>query len=591
MYIQKIINKFKAVSKPFLSCLLLYFCVLTTYGQQTQKVNKEFARGDFINDVRILILENTEQKIASSEDMIDFYNAFFIKPGTTFNPLITDLAMQRITAQDHVENAYYELYEAETGSGTLNRPLSVIVYVQLKTGLEEGVVETGILTANGMKDFPVIYQSNQSQFKFFLNGGLGLYNDVNALFSKGAELTQGNPIADKPADEDTRFWLETFVEPGVSGISKLGASNIYVYGEASVLASARNTTDIYSSGSAGYIAFERLYGGFLVTGVGKQNNITIKADYGRNFFQLNDGFLFSKFSGSSNAGPRGSVYSSSRTAFQKNGNLSVQWDQFRLSGHFVEPQELFKDRQLNTNYAIGTFNYNNNKNLDVGISYIQATGGKSKYTLPDGNIQKKGMYVVNPKLWVSNIAETGLFFKSEYAYQSHHNEAMNSYAWYTGLGYSIKDVKTTPSVYYRYAFMKGDDATTETYERFDPMLTGGLGNWVQGLNFRKVLGNGNVISHRVELTSWVTSSMSLSFDYFYLKANQLNNLGALQPISNLKNKELGHEASLTLKGLLKDHITFLGVVSYGIAGKGLKQAFPEPVPDWLTVQAAIFINY
>ena len=591
MLIQRNINKFKAVSKQALSCLLLCFCAFTTNGQQTQKVNKEFARGDFINDVRIIILENEEQKVASDEDMAEFYNAFFIKPGTTFNPLITDLAMQRINAQDHVESAYYELYEAETGSGTLNRPLSVIVYVQLKTGLDKSETEIGIITENGFKDFPVIYQSSHSQFKFFLNGGLGLYNDVNSLFSKGAEFTQGNPIADNPADKGTRFWLETFVEPGISGISKLGNSNIYAYGEASALLSARNTTDIYSSGSAAYISFERLYGGFLMTGFGRQKNMTIKADYGRNFFQLNDGFLFSKFSGSSNAGPRGSVYSSSRTAFQKNGNLSIQWDKFRLSGHFVEPQELFKDRQLNTNYTIGTFNYNNNKNLDIGVSYIETTGGKANYATADGSIQKKGMYVINPKFWLTNIAETGLFFKSEYAYQAHHNEEMKSYAWYTGLGYSLKDVKTTPSIYYRYAFMKGDDVNTETYERFDPMLTGGLGNWVQGLNFRKVLGNGNIISHRVELTSWVTSSMSLSFDYFYLKANQLNNLGGLQPISTLNNKELGHEASLTLKGLLKDHVTFLGIMSYGIAGKGLDQAFPEPIPNWLTVQAAIFINY
>lgn len=580
-----------AVSKHILFCLLLFLCAFSSYGQQTQKVNKEFARGDFINDVQILITENDEQTTPSDEEMKDFYNAFFIKPGAAFNPIIADLAMNRIKAEANVQNAYYKLFEAETGSGTVNRPISVIVYVSLKSETEQKSTEKGIITSNGLQDFPVIYESGQSQFKFFLNGGAGLYNDENALFSKGVEFTQGNPIADNPAGRETRFWGETFVEPGISGISKLGNSNIYVYGEASVLASARNTTDIYSSGSTAYIAFERLYGGFLAAGLGSQKNITINANYGRNFFQLNDGFLFSKYSGSSNAGERGSVYSSSRTAFQKNGNLSVQWDKFRLSAHFVEPQELFKDRQQNTNYTIGTFNYNNNKNLDAGISYIETTGGTSRYAIPNGSIQKKGMYVINPKIWLSNIANTGLFFKSEYAYQSHHTEDMRSSAWYAGLGYSLQNVKTTPSIYYRYAFMEGDDATTETYERFDPMLTGGLGNWVQGLNFRKVLGNGNIVSHRIEATSWVTKSMSLSLDYFYLQANQSNNLGGLAPISTLNKKELGHEASLTLKGLLKDHLTFLGVVSYGIPGKGLEQAFPEPIPNWLTVQATLFINY
>lgn len=578
-------------SKLFLHCLILFTFTSLACGQQTQKVNKEFARGNFINDVRILISEDLGETPASEKDMEDFYNAFFIKPGTTFNPLLADLAMNRIKAKNNVKNAFYELFEAKTGSGTVNRPLSVIVHVQLLSVDKEKSTKKGMFSANEFSDFPLIYESDQSQFKFFLNGGLGLYNDENALFSKGTAFTQGNPIADNPAKDDTRFWLETFIEPGISAISKLGNSNIFWYGEVSALASARNTSDIYSSGNAGHIAFERLYVGFLTTGLGKNKNITINANYGRNFFQLNDGFLFSRYSGSSNAGERGSVYIASRTAFQKNGNFTIQWDKFRLSGHFLEPQELFKDRQLNTNYTIGTFNFNNNKNLDVGMSYIQTTGGTSKYAIPSRTIQKKGMYVVNPKLWLTNIAETGLFFKSEYAYQSHHNEDMQSNAWYAGLGYKIKNIKTTPSVYYRYSFMEGDDANTDTYERFDPILTGGLGNWVQGLNFRKVLGNGNITSHRVEFTSWVTPAMSLSFDYFYLQADQLNNLGGLPPISILNSQELGHEASLTLKGLLKEHFTFLGVVSYGIPGKGLDAAFAKPLPNWLTLQAALFINF
>ncbi len=574
----------------FLCCLMLLLSAQYSTAQQTQKVNPQFANGNFIEDVQIEILDASSRVGVGEQDMQDFYNAFFIKPGTTFNPLITDLAIARIKEEPNVTNAYYLLYESVNGSGTIGRSLSLQIFVELTETTEKEKKVKGIFSKE-RGDFPLLYESGQSQFKFLVNGGVGLYNDENALFAKGEAFTQGNPIADAPAGDETRFWLEAFVEPGVSGISKLGSSNIYWYGEASVLASARNTSDIYSSGRAGHIAFERLYTGFLMTGLGKNSNITINANYGRNFFQLNDGFLFSRYSGSSNAGPRGSTYISSRTTYQKNANLSLQWGKFRLSGHFLEPQELFKDKQQNTNYTIGTFNFNNNKNLDAGISYIATTGGKSKYATPEGSIQKKGMYVINPKLWLTDIGGTGLFFKSEYAYQNHTQEDMQSYAWYSGLGYSLKKLPTKPSVYYRYAFMKGDDASTNTYERFDPILTGGLGNWVQGLNFRKVLGNGNLVSHRVEVTSWVTKSMALSFDYFYLRANSLSNNGGLAPITDLTNKELGHEFTATLKGLIKEHFTLLGVVSYGIPGKAIDQAFAESVPNWLTVQAAIFINY
>jgi hypothetical protein len=68
---------------------------------------------------------------------------------------------------------------------------------------------------------------------------------------------------------------------------------MYLYGEASALLSARNTTDVYSKGSAAFFDVERLYAGLLITGVGKNKDITINSSYGRKFFQLNDGFLFS----------------------------------------------------------------------------------------------------------------------------------------------------------------------------------------------------------------------------------------------------------------------------------------------------------
>ena len=575
------------MTKRFLIYFLLFSSALF-FAQETQEINPQLANGSFVDEVQIIIIENNAEIVVDEKQMEDFYKAFFIKPGTTFNGVITDVAINRIKEQKNVSAAYYKLYESPTGVG---KGVELKIYVTVSESDLDKTLEKGILTKNGGKDFPLVYESDKAQIKLFLNGGVGCYNDVNALFGKGKEFTQGNPVADQPAEEGTRFWGEAFVEPGISAISKLGKSNIYAYGEASAVLSGRNSADIYSSGSTAYLAFERLYGGLLATGLGKNKDITINANYGRNYFQLNDGWLFSRLSGSSNAGDRGGVYSSPRSTFQKNGNLSIHWKEFSLSGHFIEPQELFKDKQINANYMIATFNFNNNKNLDAGISYIQTSGGKARYGLPDGTIQKKGMYVINPKLWLSNIAETGLFLKTEFAYQGHHQEDMKSLAWYTGLGYSFKNVKSTPSIYYRYSFMKGDDDQTETYERFDPMLTGGLGNWVQGLNFRKVLGNGNLISHRIEATSWLSKSMALSFDYFYLQSDQLNNIGGLPPITDLKNNDLGHEFSLTLKGLIQKNITLLGIVSYTLPGKGLKTAFPDSTPNWLTVQAALFFNY
>lgn len=291
----------KKVSGSTFSCLVLFLCANILTAQQTQKVNPQFANGNFIDEVKIVVFKDSSEVEVSQQDMQDFYQAFFIQPGTTFNPLITDLAISRIKEEQQVKNAYYEIYESESGSGSVGRSVSLKIRVEI-TDAEESTSKTKGILAGEVTDFPMLYESGQAQFKFLVNAGVGFYNDENALFAQGEAFTQGNPIADDPAGDGTRFWMETFVEPGVYGISKLGNSNIYWYGEASLLASARNTSDIYASGSAGHIDPERLYTGFLITGLGRDKNITINANYGRNFFQLNDGFLFSRYSGSSNAG-------------------------------------------------------------------------------------------------------------------------------------------------------------------------------------------------------------------------------------------------------------------------------------------------
>lgn len=81
------------VGNKILCCLALFFWTGAAFGQQTQKVNKESASGNFINEVQIILLEASVQINATEADLEDFYHAFFIKPGTTFNPLITDLAI------------------------------------------------------------------------------------------------------------------------------------------------------------------------------------------------------------------------------------------------------------------------------------------------------------------------------------------------------------------------------------------------------------------------------------------------------------------------------------------------------------------
>jgi hypothetical protein len=548
----------------------------------------QISEGIPVRAVVILLHKQGRMIVADSAETKAFYDAFGIRPGAGFKQYFADLAIKKIIEQPDIRTATYELYNNE-----LSGPVILVVHVYfLNPGEQKEIVDKkGMMQSGKGRDFPVIAESSKAKLMLILNGGVGIFNEVNAFFGQGPAFTKGNPVADDAAEKGVRFWGEAYIEPGIAGITKLGKSKWYGYGAATVLASGRNTSDIYSSGPAAYLDWERLYAGVLGVGLGKKKQTNLDISAGRQFFQLNDGFLFSKFSGSANAGPRGSVYLNSRTAFQQSVLAKLHTGKWMVQGFMLEPEELFKDKQSNTSYAGGGITYNDNARMDAGLYYITVTGGTAQYRTPTGAFNKKGMYIINPKLWLKDIAGTGLFFKSEYAWQAHSNGQLKANAWYTGLGLSKSAWKLRPSLFYRFAYMQGDDSTTSRFERFDPILTGGLGNWVQGINFRKLVGSGNIVSHRVEAKAYVNKSFELSLDYFFLKANTLSNMGALAPIAKLTDKTYGQEITLTSRYFLSSHFMLLGVLSHAIPGNAIKTSFNEKVYPWTSAQMAIFMFF
>lgn len=554
----------------------------------TFPVQPQFAEGLPVRQVIIILEKNGRQVLADSSETDAFYRAFQLRPGSPFRQAFADKAIQTINAQTEIQSSSYLLYNSHYSD-----PVIIVVKVIFLKPGEHKLVDKkkGMAKTGAIRDFPLVYQSEKLQVSALFNGGIGLFNENNALFSKGAEFTRGNPIATKPAGKGVTFWGEAYLEPGLAAITQVGSSKTYLYGAASLLVSGRNTTDIYSEGATAYAAFERLYGGVLFTGLCKKKHTNIDISAGRQFFQLNDGFLIAKFSGSANAGERGSVYLNSRTAFQKTALLKFHSGNWQAQAFFLEPQELFKNRQSNTNYSGAGFTYNNNKTIDAGLTYIQVTGGTSVYASPFGIISKKGMYIINPKFWLQDIGGTGIFIKSEYAYQGHTNADMRSSAWYVGAGIRKSKHKYKPSLYYRYAFMKGDDSLSRRYERFDPILTGGLGNWVQGIDFRKVNGNGNIISHRIEAKANLSKQFEVSADIFLLRANTLFNVGSLSPIAKLKDLNYGHEVTVTTRYFLNQHFMFLGIFSYAKPGAALENAFADKIYPWTSIQGALFMFF
>jgi Alginate export len=571
------------MKKVYILFFLTYLC--NSFSQSLTQINPQLAEGIPIAKVTILLKKGNQLIPTTEAETNAFYTAFGVRPGALFNKQVVEMSMKRIEQEPNIATVSYAAFNAE-----FNGPVDLVFEVNFKDETYTAPAQKGMIPNRTFSDFPVLIETPTSKLTLLLNGATALINDVNPFFGQGELFTQGNPIATNPGGKGTRFWGEAFIEPGIAGITKIGKKQNYVYGSVSALISGRNTSDIYSDGSTVFIDFERLYAGIIFTGLTKKKDLNIDFSLGRNFYQLNEGFLISRYSGSANAGDRGSVYLSSRTAFQKTALLSIHKSKFRLNAFFLEPEELFKDKQTNTNYSGGSFSFNNNKTIDAGLTYLTITGGKSNYSIPNGVIPKKGMYIINPKVYLTNIAQTGLFIKTEYAYQGHHTEDMKSKAWYAGIGYKSK-WKGNPSFYYRYANMDGDDLNSSSYNRFDPILTGGLGNWVQGINFRKVIGNGNIVTHRIEVKGNFSKKWDLSLDYFILSADQLNNQGGLGPIANLKDKSFGQEFTLNTRYFINNHFMLFGLYSFANPGKAIQNSFDQKVYNWNSFQLALFMFY
>ena len=139
-----------------------------------------------------------------------------------------------------------------------------------------------------------------------MTGGAGTFNDFEAFFQHSAEFTKGSPIAKHPAPPGYASWLEADLELGVGGIIKIGKAPVYPYFGLSGMMTGSTGQDLYTNMTRGFTDFERAYLGVIFTD--PRNGFTANISAGKQSFQLNDGFLFSKYSGSANAGPRASLF-------------------------------------------------------------------------------------------------------------------------------------------------------------------------------------------------------------------------------------------------------------------------------------------
>lgn len=324
---------------------------------------------------------------------------------------------------------------------------------------------------------------------------------------------------------------------------------------------------------------EDLYAGFVIGKEGSDWNANFSA--GRQNWQLNDGFLFSRFAAGANAGPYPALYLNPRTAYEMTVLGKVQWKHFRLEGFYIDPAEIdFLDS--NSTYAGVNLAYTSPDGLEASMLYYEAAESDTVFPSGDfGSVPREGMQVFDARVGSSNLfGIKGLELFGEHAWQSHREVDWNARAYYARAGYAFSTLPWTPNLSYRYASFSGDDPETPTYERFDAQLSSGLDTWVQGINSKKVISNGNLNSHRIRLNLAPASKLSFTFDYFWLFADQARG-----------SADYAQEFNLGVRWTISRNLFLLGVTGIAFPGDNLKQQAGTDLENWTTAQLSLFWNF
>lgn len=510
---------------------------------------------------------------------------FGLRAGGSFSPLFADRAINQVRQLPAVASAEYRLYES-------NLPGSVIVAVLVtQQSAETAAPETppptarGIFATGNFGDFPTLLESDRTLFKVILNGSLGIFSDSHSWF--------GNPqnfVAGPYQPDGTITWGEFSLEAGLAGITRLGDTPLYLYGAATYTVAGTVQPDIFRDDDRSSGGFEQLYGGLLYAERG--NPVAVNLSAGRQRFQLNQGFLFSQFSGSANALERAASFLNPRTAYEMTVLADARLGDLRLRGFFLQPDELaIADSE--TQYLGTSLSYNNNRTLEISLSYIAVPQSERAYLLPDGQTEsREGLQVINPRLRLTSLfGVQGLWVESEYAYQFSSRLSMSAHAAYLWLGYTAENSPWRPSFSYRFAGFSGDNPNTATYERFDPLQAGGLSDWLQGLSLGKVFNNSNSFSHRLSFSVQPSESFSLSLDYYYRYADQLNNLGGNRALQELRSRDIGHEIQLIARYFVSQNFLLQGVTSIAFPGAAIQRAVTGDTNPWFTFQVSLFMFF
>jgi hypothetical protein len=562
--------------------IVLFLFSLVTQSMIAQ-VSNPFYEGERITNVIYIFQNQLTDSLAEKNLEQDVKRAFPIFPQTTVRTVLLDGYTNKVRKLEQVANAQYEVLPSQLGG--VNITLTVVISDKAK----EQKDKSGVLI--GQKDFPILYQDNKTLLTTKFAMAQMLYSNNNAWYGRDDAMLNGNPLAKNPAGKGFTGWVEGWASGGLYGITTLSTKrNMYLYGGVSYIVSGSVGSELFTDESRAYGAIEDAFVGFMGTvGYPSGNRFTYNLSMGRQQFSVGNGFIIRNTA--SNGDNRGALQLNPRWAADYLGLASMKYNKFLLQIFQLDPNEL---EVVDSKTIIRGFNaeWGDGYSNQIGFMMLDVPQSSFNYFTPSGDVLgRNGLKLVNFRYYANkppNVA--GLFYKGEIAYERNSNFNMSAFAGYSEIGYSFAKSRGTPTLKYRYAYFSGDNPNTDTYERWDPLLTGGNGEeWVIGANHFKIVQNSNVNVHQLQANIRPWPKIEIVPQAIYLYASNNNNIGGNPALSNMTIKEYGTEFNITFKYFRSRRWYWHGHLAYTIPGDGVQEALGNNAKPWLS--AMIFFRY
>jgi hypothetical protein len=504
-----------------------------------------------------------------------------IQRGDQWNALLVGRGIASLRALPGVSGASHELIRQ------IN-PDTATLAVTLVIGKERDVA------ASRLPRSPLSWENESAYVRLLLNGGFGVLSDGNPWFRSPKSFTLGNPLVRNPAigagTGARASWGEAYVEYGIGGVTRLGQSDLYIYGAVTGIGPISFGREIFRDDTRTSHNLEKAYGGLLYAPTG--SDLRINASIGRQNFTLNDGFLIAQYGSQYNAGPRPGLYLAPRTTHDMAALLTIKGGGWTSTSFYLNPNE-HEPLESRTQVLGTNLRYSFSPKFHVDATYIHVPRSDTTYRIPGATSRyREGLSTAAGHVrWADEAVAPGLWLEGEVAYQWHRDFPMSAWAGYGTVGYIARQLPWTPSLSYRFAHFSGDKPGTSRYERFDTLFSGGLNEWLQGITINKVLTQGNRNTHRIRFNVSPDPRLNITLDWFVHRADQLNNLGGNPALSTLKSADLGQEWQLATRWAISPNLYFVGVASYATPGRAIKLATAGEAKPWSSLQAQFYWNF